>query len=124
MAFELGTYGSAVFSPTLGWAIPEPGDSLTWDWMNTVGLFSQRARRMATVVTTINNLATYTFDYSALRNDYFPPYLKAYYNESGVWNAWYGFGEGWCIFSEIGLTSAKFINNTGAQRSFQLLAYL
>jgi len=124
MAFELGTFGSNVFSPGLGWCIPQPGESVTYDWMNQMGAFSQRFRRMATVIATVNSGATYTFDYTGLRCDYFPPFLKSYWYNGGGWQSWYGFGGGWTVFAEIGLTNTKFINNTGAVRSFQLLAYL
>lgn len=135
MAFELGTYGSSVFSPALGWALPEPGDAVTWDWMDGVGLFTQRFCRMATLIATIADGGTQTFTYTALRNDYFPPYLRAYYNSAGIgWRDWVG--THWyqketpkeylkyTVFCEIGLGTAKFINKTGASRAFLLIGYL
>ena len=131
MAFELGTYGSAVFAQTPAWSLPEPGDSLTWDWMNSVGEFSQRFRRMATVIATIADGATQAFDYSALRNDYFPPYLRAYYYDT-VNSEWldhiqdiaFRTTSQFSKFVQIGLGTARFINHTGASRSWLLLAYL
>ena len=131
MAFELGTYGSSVFAPILGWTVPEAGESVTWDWMDNVALFTQRFRRMATYIATIADGGTETFNYAALRNDYFPPYLRSYYHNPGVgWQDWVG--TYWyspnklhyTVFCEIGLDSAKFINKTGETRAFLLMGYL
>lgn len=136
MAFETGTYGSTIYAMTPSKILPSPDDMITWDWMDAVGLFSQRFFKMATTIATIANGGTATFDYSALRCDYFPPFLKAYvFNPvSSGYDEWIGTistgtgMESWMKtyhqFVAINLGTARLINNTGTQRIFQLLAYL
>ena len=80
---SLGTYLPSYKPWTPSFIIPEPGESLTWDWMDGVSQFSQRFRNVATHIATINYDSYATFSYEALGCDYFPPILKAYYHSGG-----------------------------------------
>ena len=131
MAFDLATYGSSIFSPTPSNILPEPGDDLSYDWMDIVGLFSQRFRRMATVIATIADSGSYYFNYSALRCDYFPPILQAYYfdNAGTMWHSYTNdlgtFGVNRTAeWYHVGLGTAMFWNRTGQSRAWMMIAYL
>jgi len=125
MPFDLGTYGSSVYGFTPSNILPEPIDDLTWDWMDVVGQWTQRFRKMATVIATVASTGTYTFQYQALRCDYFPPILKAYYYNTAAtqWDRFVGNAVG-AKWQEIGLGTAKLVNHTGASRAFLMMAYL
>ena len=98
--------------------------------MDVVGQWSQRFRKMATVIATVVDNGSYTFDYAALRCDYFPPILEAYAYQNGGW-AKYVSDVGalpavtiYNKFAFVGLGSASFQNRSGETRSFLLMAYL
>jgi len=136
MAFETGTYGSTIYSITPSKLLPSPDSMITWDWMNALGEFSQRFYKMATVIATIASAGSYLFDYSALRCDYFPPYLKLYVRESGQFNQFIGTApvydnvsgliqsHPYFQFTEIGLGSSMVVNHTGTSQYALLMAYL
>lgn len=139
----IGTYGSTIAPQYPSYLLPEPGDNISWDWKDMVGQFTQRFLRIATVCATVANDATYSFDYSALRCDYFPPVLDAMYF-IGV-DATYGtrwgkilngkdgasdsflvteYPDGVWEFIGVGLGTAQFVNRTGTARAWQLIAYM
>lgn len=137
MAFELGTYGSAVYAPLMGNPLPLPGEGVTWDWMDSVGLFSQRFRRIAHVNATVTHGNYATFNYEALRCDYFPPYLESliYDSAAGKWHKYqddslfYGYWSWGCLqrytqFIRVGVGTAFLYNFTGETRVFHMVAYL
>lgn len=81
----LATYAGTYRPFTPSHLIPEPSESITWDWMDTLSQFSQRFSKIATSVATMGFGTYYSFDYSALGCDYFPPLLKAYVHRAGYW---------------------------------------
>jgi len=74
------TYASDYNPWTPSVLLPEPNDSITWDWYDTVAQFSQRLRKTVSIVPELVYGEVYAFDYSALGCDFFPPILKAYYS--------------------------------------------
>ena len=146
---DLGTYGSTYFPMTPLNILPEPGDDITYGWLDKIAGFTQRYLKMATTTQIIANGGTYTFDYSALRNDFFPPVLRAYHWRSNTEGfslydpnnpvgsyatyAWAvlpsvlmytPYAKEYVQFFDIGLSSAKFVNKTGAQGTFLLIGYM
>lgn len=141
----LGTYSSGYKPWTPFYAIPENGDAITWDWMNSLSQFSQRFKKIATTIATMNWHGTTTFDYSALGCDYFPPILKAYYHAGGgTWkqfdfattyinpggttspqNAVGSYARDKVQFRNIGLQDCIFVNEVANNVTvWQLIAYM
>lgn len=154
---EIGTYSSSYFAWTPWNIIPEPGDPITYGWFDAVAQWTQRFIKIATVMATVNGTVirnsgygraavgigtagTYDFDYSSLRCDYHPPYLKFYVRESSIWNEFASLGSWYATpvdemlnnngtyssayFQDIGLGSARFVNNSGSQLVFYMVAYI
>jgi len=143
---SLGTYLSSYKPWTPSFIIPEPGESLTWDWMDGISQFSQRFRNVATHIATMTYGGTTTFDYSALGCDYFPPILKAYYHSGGgTWkqfdfattiyspggtttvnpSLYHDYGQDYVQFKNIGFGTCLFVNNIGNNYTvWQLIAYM
>jgi len=142
---ELETYGAyQVWTPSQ--IIPEPGDSITWDWMDGVAQFAQKFRQITTLVGSMNFNGTLVFDYGAAFNyDYFPPILKAYYYcpSEDSWrqfdfattylypggtatNFIYGsYARDSVQFRNIGLGTAQFVNHVlNNVTVWQLIAYM
>jgi len=132
---NLGTYPSSYIPFFPSNVLPLPGDDLSYDWMETISQFSQRYMKMATAIATIAyNGGSYTFDYSSLGCDVFPPFLKCYYYDT-YYNSWCQFvGQHTtsalptdkAFFSNIGLGSAnlKYYGYIGTNTTFYMIAYL
>jgi len=127
---NIGTYTSS-YSPYIPSKIlPEQGDMLTFDWMESISQFSQKFLKIATVQINIANNTTYNFDYSSLRCDEHPPFIKAYIKDST---------SGWLDYNEllnypvnnqyynilnVGLGTCDIFNFIGSAQDFLLIAYL
>ena len=128
---EIGTYGSTIYPPTPFNVLPEPGDAISWDWMDSIAQFSQRYLKMATVIATVTSGGTYLFDYSSLRCDIHPPYLLAYYFQDSQWKRWVDYEYGvdppnakFIEFLNIGIGTAQFHPVTGTTQAWLFSAYL
>mgnify|MGYP001565764634 CR=1 FL=1 len=130
---DIGTYSSTIYPFTPTNILPEPGDIITWDWMDAVGIFSQRALRIATMALTAFPAGSQAiFNFSSLKCDNHPPYLKAYVKDGGVWKSWdswipgsvFTYPNHYIQFIQIGLGSARFFHETNANRDWFLIAYL
>lgn len=125
---EIGTYGSTqygLYTPVN--ILPEVGDNISWQLLETVSRFSQRFRQMATVVATVAANGGYTFDYSELTCDYFPPFLDFYVYTDGFWQRFdreEDTTNKYALFQNIGLGTAIFKNIGNTLYPFLLMAYL
>ncbi len=139
---DIGTFGSNIQAFTPINILPEPNTPISWDLLQAIGQFSQRFLPMATVIATVVHGGTYTFDYSKLGCDYFPPHLEVYIhflgsvNKDGSVTSWgqvwsristsqnIGPGIGWCQFRVVNIGNAKFVNYLGVDSPFLLIAYI
>ena len=133
---DIGTYGSSI-APFFPYKIlPEESDIITWDWMDSIGQFQQRYLKIATSIATIADTDEAIFNYSALRCDFFPPYLKFYVYEPlisafEIYNPFTDTSAGVpeaeairLIIYGVGLGTCKVVNNLNRPRSFLMVAYL
>lgn len=131
---DIGTYTSSDFPAFPFKTLPEPGDMITFDWMDSVAKFQQRYIRIATQIATVTDLSNFTFDYSSLRCDYFPPYIKVYVfdPEESQWEIWNPYSDPSTpptngfrfVITEVGLGSCKITNYLNRTRVFLAQAYL
>lgn len=132
---DIGTYGSSIYPFFPYKVMPEPGDLITWDWMDVISQFSQRYLKYATFIGTFSQIQVATLDYSALRCDFFPPYIKAYFFDSSTgkfktYNPWSDntissdTPKGYTIF-DVGLGTCKMRNDFRADNVvYHVIAYL
>lgn len=134
---DIGTYGSSSFASFPFKVLPEPADIITYDWMDNISQFQMRYMRMATTIATVFSGENVVFDYSALRCDFFPPYIKVYiFNPEdegtrapfSIYNPYSdpqspSTGKFWRV-QEIGLGSCKLVNQLLRKRVFLIQAYL
>jgi len=123
-----GTYTSGTpFTPIN--VLPEPGDPITYDWMDTIAQFTQRYTNMIHQIATLSNGGSYLLDYSTLQCDFFPPYLHFYVRSGTSWAEFYSYTHpmapgGYILWHDIDLSRATFTNWTGTNFVFLLIAYL
>jgi hypothetical protein len=134
---DLATYGSAI-APFFPFKIlPETGDMITWDWMDSIGQFQQRYIKMATIVATHSHGEIKEYNYGALRCDFFPPYIKVYVYDfvNSFWEIYSPYSDPlgvdqnvtkrktYAIY-DVGLGTCQIRSNLNQTRVFMLLAYL
>jgi hypothetical protein len=132
------SFGSGAYYPTPYNIVPEPGDNVGIVWGNQIGSFTQRFSKMATFeIASLADGLFGTFDYSALRCDFFPPVLNFYVQgalSSGQWEVFVPqsytmyandvMGTRLFYWSMISGTKAFLKNATGTAQHVLMQAYL
>lgn len=123
MAAEIGTYGSTL-APTTPTAMkPIPSDLITIDWMQSLGSWSQRFIKFATLTT--SGVSPKVFSYAALGCELHPPILDFYVKIGSTWRTVQGNGipsAANYMWNNITLTEATF--SYSGNQDLLLMAYL
>jgi len=135
------TYASSYTPWTPSTLLPEPNDSITYDWYDAVGQFAQRLTKIATAIATVGYGSSYVFDYSSMGCDYFPPIIKVYFGTNGYWREFDFFNtlganklgrtgnagslnRDYIQLREVGLGSCKFYSNVNQTIGWKFIAYM
>jgi hypothetical protein len=137
---------SSIQSFTPSNILPEPGDVISWDWLDVTSQWSLRLMNYTIATVTVANQGSTVFDYTSLKCDYIPPFLQSIVLKGTQWEnpftgtsayaqtshqggppmwQWTIANNGsYCWFQDVDMGHATFQNFLGTSYTFLLIAYL